>query len=203
MLYYRRLLFVLALAAPLALAQAPQASQASQSPFPERDFSATMIMSGGAIPQEMTSKIYRSGQKTRVDLSAPPGAYSLTLLDQHATYMVMSPSMCMQMPIGARADRDPMAAQGAVQRQTVGADTVDGHACTVEQITVTPATGAPITMKAWEAKDMGGFPLRIELPTPQGPMRVEYKDITLATPDASLFAAPQNCRSMPMGPGRP
>ncbi|MGH9416681.1 MAG: hypothetical protein ACRD01_08640 [Terriglobales bacterium] len=195
-----RPVFVLALAAAMAPGLAAQAPQPA---FPARDFSATMVVSGSAAPQAMTAKVYRSGQKMRMELPAPPGAYTLTLLDHHTTYMVMNPSMCMQMPMRASgAAQNPMADEGAVRRQPIGTDTVDGHACTVEQITVTPATGPPVTMKAWEANDLGGFPVRIEIQTPQGPMRVEYKAVTLATPDASLFAAPQNCRSMPMGPGR-
>ena len=33
--------------------------------------------------------------------------------------------------------------------------------------------------------------------TNHGPMTIEYKDVSLAEPDASLFTHPQNCLQIP------
>jgi hypothetical protein len=55
-------------------------------------------------------------------------------------------------------------------------------------------------MKVWEAQDLKGFPIKIEMQTSRGPMTVEYKDVSFSDSDASLFVH-DNCRQMPTTPG--
>jgi hypothetical protein len=148
-----------------------------------------------------TLHIYRSGDKMRTDISQR--GYFLSDLSQHVGYMVMGPSMCMEMPQSNPNHPNPFGVTGKVQRTELGTDTVEGHPAKIEQITVESSNGKTVTMKAWEATDLHGFPVRIEMPTPQGTMRMEYKDISLSPPPASLFAAPAHCRQMPVMPGMP
>ena len=95
-------------------------------------------------------------------------------------------------------------AEGAsIDRSPAGTDTVDGHACKVENMTVTPKSGQPVKMKVWEAEDLKGFPIKIEMQLARGPFTLQYKDISFAAPDPSLFTHPDNCRQMPTAPGGP
>jgi hypothetical protein len=177
----------------------------AQNPFESnRQFSATVVMSGmpthGPAGQG-DMKIYRSGDKMR--MSMPGGAgYMVMDLSQHTSYMVMSAGMCMQMPSSGQQPNPFSQAQGAtVERSSAGTDTVDGHACKVENLTVTPRNGQPTRMKVWEAEDLKGFPVKVEMQSSHGPITMQYKDVSLSEPDPSLFTHPDNCRQMPVMPG--
>lgn len=144
-------------------------------------------------------KIYRLGDKMRTDIGST--GYSVTDLSQHTVYMVMGHGMCMQM--APRGQQNPFAEQGSVERTPAGTDTVDGHSCKVENVTVTPQNGTPTKMKVWEANDLQGFPVKVQMETSRGPVTVMYKDVSFDAPAASLFTHPDNCRQMPSMPGGP
>jgi hypothetical protein len=175
-----------------------------QSPFDtSKQFSATVVMSG--VPThggegQGDMKIYRSGDKMRT--SMPGGAgYMIMELKQHAGYMVMSNGMCMQTTAQGQQNPFSQAQDATIERSPAGTDTVDGHACKVENLTVTSRDGKSTKMKVWEAGDLKGFPVKIEMPSGHGPVTIEYKDVRLNEPDASLFTHPENCRQMPAMPG--
>lgn len=179
------------------------AAQNAQSPFAIANFSAT-VMTTTPSGQQMRQKMYKLGDKLRLDMTQRPGMFMLMLLDQQQSYMVMGPQRCMEMSTRApRGRRNPFTAQGKVERKALGTETVDGHVCKVEEITVIPAEGQPTVMKAWEAQDLNGFPIRVEIQTERGPMQVHFTDISLNAPDAAMMAVPQGCRAMPSMPGMP
>ena len=77
----------------------------------------------------------------------------------------------------------------------------------MENLTITPHSGPragqPTKMKVWEAQDLHGFPLKVEMQTDHGLITTEYKNVSLAEPDTSLFVHPDNCRQMPTMPSMP
>jgi hypothetical protein len=181
----------------VCLALAAQA----QNPFDtHKQFSATMVMSGAPIgghaPQG-DMKIYRLNDKMRTDIGSM--GYSITDLTQHNTYMVMGQGMCMQMT--PRGQQNPFAEQGSVERSPAGSDTINGHSCKVENVTVTPQNGTPTKMKVWLADDLQAFPVKVEIESSRGPVTVQYKDVSFDAPAAALFTHPDNCRQMPSMPG--
>jgi len=174
----------------------------AQNPFDTfKQFSATIVISPMPAGREGGGmKVYRSGDKMRT--SMPGGAgYMIMDLDQRTSYMVMNANMCMQTST-PQAQQNPFsqARNATVERSPAGTDTVDGHPCKVENVTVTPQNGQPSKMKLWEAQDLKGFPIKIEMQSSRGPMTIEYKDISFSEPEASLFAHPDNCRQMPTMP---
>jgi hypothetical protein len=182
----------------------------AQNPFEAvKAFSATLVISGlsSKMPNGAAgAKIYRSGTKIRTTL---PGGAGYTLIDTtaHTSYIVMGGGMCMQMTAQGQENPFAQAPDTTVERSSAGTDTVDGHVCKVENVTVTPNTGPragqSTKMKVWEAQDLHGFPIKVEMQTSHGPMTIEYKDVSMAEPDPSLFTQPQNCRQMPTMPGMP
>ena len=182
------------------------AAAQTQNPFDTfKQFSATVVMAGEPMGghEGAEIKIYRSGDKMRTSMPTGSG-YMLMDMTQHINYMVMNDTMCMQMPT-QQGRPNPFTAKGTVERSPAGTDTVDGHACKVENVTVTPENGQPQKMKVWEAEDLKGFPIKVEMQTNHGPVTIQYKDISFAEPAASLFTHPENCRQMPAGmpPGMP
>jgi hypothetical protein len=177
---------------------AVRATAQGQGAFPQLDFSATEVVTS-PNGKATSMKIYRLGDKMRSDM---PGGkmHTLMLMGEGKIYMIM-PQMCMQMP---PRGPEPLEETGTVVRKPVGSDTIDGHPTKIEEITVTPADGRnSVTMKAWEATDLKGLPVRVEMPSSRGTVRMEYKDVDLSPPPESLFTVPQGCRTMPMMPGMP
>jgi hypothetical protein len=179
----------------------------AQNPFESnKQFSATAVMSGmpsGGPAGRGEMKIYRSGDKMRTSMPGGTG-YMIIDLSQHTNYLVMGSGMCMQMPTSGQQQNPFSQAQGAtIERSPAGTDTVDGHACKVENLTVTGQNGQSTKMKVWEADDLKGFPIKIEMQSSRGPIAVQYKDVSFNEPDASLFTHPENCRQMPAMPGGP
>jgi hypothetical protein len=179
------------------------ASQA-QNPFDaQKQFSATMVTASMATAPRAGQgemKIYRSGDKLRTTMPGGMG-YMITDLTQGTSYMVMNTGMCMQTTASRQPNPFAETQNATIERVPAGADTVDGHSCKVENLTVIPKNGTPVEMKIWEANDLKGFPVRVEMNTGKGPVTVEYQDVSFDPPQASLFSHPANCRQMPTMPG--
>jgi outer membrane lipoprotein-sorting protein len=192
-----------AVVAGLAVIASAIAVQAQNPLDAQKQFSATVVMSGMPANNPMAKgdmKVYRSGDKIRSTLGAM--GYMVMDLTEHTNYMVMN-GMCMQMNATGQQNPFAQAAGATIDRSPAGTDTVDGHSCKVENLTVTPQNGKATKMKVWEADDLHGFPIKIEMQSAKGPITLQYKDISLDAPPASLFTHPDNCRQMGAMPGAP
>jgi hypothetical protein len=173
---------------------APPAAQYPLDSFTE--FSAVMV--GSRVePGDGTAEghIYRSGKLMRMEDPGRRGYY-ITDLAVGETYG-MSEAGCMHdghpfirvfpffaVPPGA-----------TVARAAAGKETVDGHSCQIENVTVSsPAFANPLKMKFWEAQDLQGFPVKIEFLLNGGhdPI-IRYKSVVLGPPDPTLFIHPKSC----------
>ena len=164
------------------------------------DFSAVMV---GSIMEmgEGTAEahIYRSGKLMRV--ADPEGyGYFITDLSTLETYAFSSgPCMHDSHPY-FRASPFPAARPGSsVERVAAGKDTLDGHSCQIEEITISsPKTGGHLKMRFWEAEDLQGFPIKIEFLRPGGRSSIiHYKNVVLGPQDPTLFIHPKSCQSSP------
>jgi hypothetical protein len=169
------------------------------------DFSAVMV---GSIMEmgEGTAEghIYRSGKLMRV--ADPEGyAYIITDLSTLETYAISAgPCMHDSHPY-FRASPFPAARPGSsVERVVTGKETVDGHSCQIEDITVSsPKTGGRLKMRFWEAEDLQGFPVKIEFLRPGAHSSIiRYKDVVLGPQDPTLFIHPKSCQSAPQKAGQ-
>ena len=164
------------------------------------DFSALMVGSIMEVGEgSAEGHIYRSGKLMRV--ADPEGyAYFITDLSTLDTYAVSTgPCMRDSHPY-FRASPFAAARPGSsVERAAVGKETLDGHSCQIEDITVSsPKTGSHLKMRFWEAEDLQGFPIKIEFLRPGGRNSiVRYKNVVLGPQDPTLFIRPKSCQSAP------
>jgi len=164
------------------------------------DFSALMvgsIMETGEGAAE--AHIYRSGKLMRV--ADPEGdGYFITDLSTLETY-AFSTGPCMHDTHPYfRVSPFPAARPGSsVERVAVGKETLDGHSCQIEDITVSsPKTGSHLKMRFWEAEDLQGFPIKIEFLRPGARSSIiRYKNVALGPQDPTLFIHPKSCQSAP------
>jgi hypothetical protein len=151
-------------------------------------------MIGSMAGGDEESPIYRLGNLMR---TAVGGSYTVTDLVKGDTWGV-SPKACLHENHPAvRVFPFDLGGHGRkIERVAGGKETVDGHSCNIEDVTVTSTT-APIhslKLRFWEAEDLQGFPIKVEVVRVRGPQTIiRYKDVVLTAPDAALFKHPKNC----------
>lgn len=175
---------------------ATTSSASSQYPLDAiKNFSAIMI--GSIAGDDQESHVYRLGHLMRTDVG---GSYAVTDLVKGDTYGV-APKGCLHDSHSAyRVFPFDVGGHGRkVERVTSGKETIDGHSCVIEDVTVTAPGPRPRAMKLrfWEAEDLQGFPVKVQLISSFGHDKIiRYKDVSLAPPDAALFKHPTKCDTL-------
>jgi len=183
----------------------PSAAPSAQTSFPMDafpEFSAVMV---GSVRtgDERESYIYRSGKLVRAP--GPEGlGYFITDLTTLETYAISSTG-CMhdRNPYFRSAPLSSMRPDYTVERAVSGQETMDGHACKVEDVTLSsPKLPTPIKLRFWEAEDLQGFPVKVEFrrANVHNPV-IHYKNVVLGPQDPTLFLHPNSCEWSPAGAG--
>ncbi len=93
----------------------------------------------------------------------------------------------------ALTDAESNATNGDYRMETteLGRETVDGHPCVKNRVTITARDGGKQESTVWNAKDLKNFPVKIQT-TDAGATTTTmlFKNVALARPGASLFEAP-------------
>ena len=160
-----------------------------------KNFSAVMI--GSIAGDEAESHIYRLGHLIRTEVG---GSYAVTDLTKGDTYGI-SPKGCLHdtHPAYRVFPFDVGGSDRKVERAPSGKETVDGHSCVIEDVTVTSTgpRGHSLKMRFWEAEDLQGFPIKVQIISTFGHDKIiRYKDVVLAPPDAALFKHPVHCETL-------
>jgi hypothetical protein len=183
----------------------PAAAPSAPAQFPMdafTEFSAVMV---GSVRRgdDQESYIYRSGNLVRTP--GPQGlGYFITDLTTLETYAI-STTGCLhdRNPYYRSAPFSSMRPGYTVERTVTGQETVDGHACKIEDVTLSsPKLPTTIKLRFWEADDLKGFPIKVEYLRPRGHNPViQYKNVVLGPQDPTLFIHPKSCESLSTGRG--
>lgn len=77
-----------------------------------------------------------------------------------------------------------------VERTPLGEETVSGRRCEKHRVTVTSPGGAPQTLTVWNAPDLRGFPLQIEMAAQGATVRLSFGEVRFTAPPPAAFALP-------------
>jgi outer membrane lipoprotein-sorting protein len=91
-----------------------------------------------------------------------------------------------EMPLPAEATAE---AKSDIKTETVGEETVNGHKCKKNKVTITDG-GKTQEVFTWNATDLKDFPVRVEMSDANNKVQMDYSDIKLEKPEAKLFEAP-------------
>jgi hypothetical protein len=157
------------------------------------------VMSGGIVPSgDFTGHVYRSGNLMRMEGNAAGPNYFLTNLEAQETHGYASTG-CIDFDY-PYSRSFPFILTGADKKYEIvpaGKETVDGHVCRVEDLTISsPKLKQPFFVRVWLADDLQGFPVKVENRRP-GAVRwsIHYTEVTLGAQDRSLFLIPNQCES--------
>jgi len=168
----------------------------SQTAWNFPDFSATQVFASRKA--DFSMKVYQSGDSVRVERNAALSTlyvpsngqvYNFTTYPDHSHQCVaMKSDQAKMLP-------SPLELlQGStVKRTAVGTEVVEGHPSKIENVVVTRPGGKTIESKVWEAEDLQGIPVKIESRLGDITLTAVYRDISIHTPEQSLFAIPEKC----------
>jgi len=185
----------------VALSAAPVVQP--QNPFDaNKAFTATQI--GDLLHRQDPVKVSRLGDQLRIDDEA---GYSITELDGELSYSIdKEHNTCSRFP-GPFWRSFPFSSPistSKLDRKPLPEEVVDGHHCKVEILNVIREDAAPTEWKFWEAQDLNGFPIKVEIKFGSGrQVAIAFKDVVLKAPDATLFKPPDQCKKIARRPPVP
>jgi len=158
------------------------------------EFSA--IMNGSLSGPASQWKVYRAGSQMRADL---PKGYMVTDLNERSHFTFYPEGgYCYQGPIpAAQAFPFFLLKDAKVDVTALGTETLDGHPCDVEDVTITPPGRPELKLKVWSARDLKGFPIKMQRDVAGKTLTESFKDIHLGPQDPALFKKPEGCVSRP------
>ncbi len=150
----------------------------------------TMMMSKGKTRMEMDmAKMVGAAGK---DAQMPAGMSKMVMItrvDKKVMYHVM-PGLKAYAEIAFPDKATEKADSVKVERKVEGQEKVEGYDCEKVRNTVTVPDGKPQVVMTWEANELKGLPVKVEVETPEGKMTMLYKDIKTDKLADSLFDPP-------------
>jgi hypothetical protein len=176
----------------------------------QADFVQKMVKAGTSATV-MEGKIYTNCELTRTEnRMVQPGVPQFTLIminrpDKGVNWQLFPKSMkYVQTPIkppsetpeGAPLLVNPKDVKVTSEKQ--GEETVDGHPCIKWKVTMTMPDGKSTVYYSWGAQDLNNFAIKKEIEmTPGESVVIEYSNIVLGKPDASVFEIPAGYSEAP------
>lgn len=181
-----------------------QSAETQENPFDKfQQFSA--VLSGGPFRFDKMP-IYRSGKRIRSDWAYEHEIRITDFSTRLGWFERQKPGMpewCGPMtmmdissyPFFAYTGKD-WKVEHVAQTEPAEEETIDGHPTKIQTYTVTKVDGGLLVAKVrmWEAEDLKGFPLRMEIDPPATKKtNLYYSNVSLAPPDPKLFQLPAKC----------
>ena len=102
---------------------------------------------------------------------------------------------CEITPAEMQPPGKPEPKEPTVESTVIGKDTVDGHPCVKNKVTITTDDGKQHEMIVWKASDLKDFPIQTEMQSGGATITTHLRDIKLSAPDASLFDPPSDFKA--------
>ena len=77
-----------------------------------------------------------------------------------------------------------------LHKTPLGTETIDGHPCVKNRVVMTDAKGQKAEAVVWNATDLKGFPVQMQMNDKETTVVMRYKEVRLSKPDAKQFDAP-------------
>jgi hypothetical protein len=131
----------------------------------------------------------------------PPGAMdSLKQMGMARVISIINPAkglayvmypdqkVLLGMPLPKEGTNAPASAK--LEKTQLGNETVEGHACVKNKVTITDDSGQPVDVILWNATDLKDFPVQIQTKEKDVTSMMRFRQVQLTKPDAALFEPP-------------
>jgi hypothetical protein len=173
-----------------------------------KGFTATAEMNNtGKTPMSMTMGMSYADKKVRMDIDLTQIKSAMMTADMSAMFKQMGMDKVSNLVLpdkkvmttiytGLQAYMDtPMGAEESapdikIESKEIGKETIDGHPCIKNLVTITDKKGEKTEATTWNAEDMQKFPIQIKTEGQGNTTIMKYKNVKMTVPDAKLFEAP-------------
>jgi len=90
-----------------------------------------------------------------------------------------------------KEDSDASEKEAKIDKTALGKETIDGHACTKNNVIVSNDQGKMLEAVTWEAADLKNFPIQIQTRDSGKTTIVHYRDVRLEKPALTQFDPPK------------
>lgn len=138
------------------------------------------LMKGGQMPPEATLMLKQAGMDKMVSVILP---------DRQVT-LVIYPGMQAYAEVPMTKEESSSDKDVKIEKTAAGQETIDGHPCVKNKISITDAKGKTTEGMVWNASDLKDFPLRVEMKEKDNLVTIQYTEPKFDKPETKLFEAP-------------
>ena len=106
------------------------------------------------------------------------------------TLQVIYPKVASYLTLPMKPEDLEAAEKSSLKTELLGRETLDGHACVKNKISITPPNGGPQTFTVWNATDLKDFPIQTQTRQDADTIITRYTNVQLLRPDAKQFEPP-------------
>ena len=145
-------------------------------------------MKGVNMPPEAIAQMKQMGMDRTI---------SIYRGDKKLLYLVYPglKAYCEINPAAMQSTAKPEQKEPKIEVTPIGKETVDGHPCAKNKITITSDDGKQHEIIAWQASDMHDFPIQTEMQAGGATITTHFRDIKMSAPAASLFDPPSDFKA--------
>jgi hypothetical protein len=103
---------------------------------------------------------------------------------------VLYPDQKVLLSFGLPNEQTNAPTNSNLEKKALGNETVDGHACVKNKVTLTDDAGRPVDVILWNATDLKDFPVQIQTKEGENTSMMRFRQVQLTKPDAGLFEPP-------------
>ena len=141
-----------------------------------RDFSASTL-----------AKLKQSGMDRVVSVFRP---------DKRATYIIYpGVQSYLSIPL-AKGEAEAVEKGLKLQKSSLGKETLDGHPCVKNKVTVRNDKGPVLEAITWNAADLKDFPLQVQMKEKDNKVFMRFSQVSFVRPDAKQFDLPSTYGQM-------
>ena len=123
----------------------------------------------------------QAGMDRIISLYRPDKKATIVLYPNSKTYVVL--------PL-TKGEAEALEKGLTMEKTALGKETLDDHACVKNNVVVKNQQQTVLEATTWNAADLEDFPIQIEMKGKEGTVRMRFKQIRLAKPDAKQFEVP-------------
>jgi len=116
---------------------------------------------------------------------------SIILLTEQKATMSIYPGLksYAESPM-SKEEIEAFAMQYKIEKSRISKETLDGHACDKDNVTITDSKGGKDHLIAWYVGDQKDYLFQIQIPVDDSTMIMKFKDVKLGRPETSRFQPP-------------
>ncbi len=138
-------------------------------------------MKGGQIPAEALPAMKQMGMDRITSIERP---------DLKVVYLIYPGLQAyVDMPL-PKNEAAAVEKKYKIETSAIGKETIDGHPCVKNKVTLTDDEGKTQEAFTWNASDLKDFPVQLQMSEGETTVITRYKDILMEKPDAKQFDAP-------------